>query len=190
MFTQVTLPWSMPCSLAKAGNIWRCPSPGGAPMRLALEVLGPGDRRVLAAPDVERRLVEDHADDLDLAAAADGGDDHGAVGEADVRAAGVHLGDRVARALGVLELDVEAAGPCSSPCRARPSRRHGRRRRTSSARRRPSPAPGRPRGQRRRGARRRARRTASEDTRHDGSPCQSEISAHGAIQRAARTTAP
>ncbi len=40
MFTHVTLPWSIPCSLAKAGKTWRCPSPGGAPIVLPSRSLG------------------------------------------------------------------------------------------------------------------------------------------------------
>ncbi len=40
MFTHVTLVWSMPFRRAKAGNIWRCPSPGGAPTVLPSRSLG------------------------------------------------------------------------------------------------------------------------------------------------------
>ena len=51
----------MPFTLAKAGNIWRWLSPGGL-QRLAFEVLRLGERVALETEDVERRLVEHHAD--------------------------------------------------------------------------------------------------------------------------------
>ena len=75
--------------------------------RHPLEVLRIGDGLFLAREDVERRLVEDHPDDLDGRSARPRGDHHGAVGQARVRTAGVDLGDGVARPLGVLERDVE-----------------------------------------------------------------------------------
>ena len=100
----------MPFSLAKAGNIWRWLSPGGAPTVLPSRSFGLVERLLLPAEDVERRLVEHHADHLDGGAAADRGDHHRGVGQARVGAAGVDLGDRIARALGVLQGHVEALG--------------------------------------------------------------------------------
>ena len=178
-----------PVELGEGGKHLALPVAGRGAHGLALEVLGLGDGRFLAAPDIERGLVEDHTDHLDLAATAHRRDDHGAVGQADVRATRVHLRDRVARALGVLELDVEPFGLVVALLEGdpvggviadgKPVEREddllGRLRRSR---------------QNQGEQRHREEEDGGEKAHHGVSPCQSEISAQGAIQRAARTTAP
>ena len=162
---------------------------GRRPDRLALEVLGPSDGRVFPTPHVQRRLVEHHADDLGLRPATDRGDDHGAVGQPDVGAAGVYLGDRVSRALGVLHLDVEAFGLVVAAVERDPVR-------GVVAHREPVEREGHLLRRLRLG---RARPGSDEqrECERDDRQCacherllSSDVSAQGAIQRAARTTAP
>ena len=111
MLTQVTLLASMPLSLGEGRAHLALAVARRRAERLAFEVLGLGERLVLAAEDVERRLVEHHADRLDASCRAPSAAiTTRGVGEAGIGAAGVDLGDRVARALGVLQRHVEALG--------------------------------------------------------------------------------
>ena len=100
----------MPFTLAKAGNIWRWLSPGGAPSVLPSRSLGLASGLLLRLKMLSGVLSNTMPTVLTVVPRADRGDDDGGVGEAGIGAAGVDLGDRIARALGVLQGHVEALG--------------------------------------------------------------------------------
>ncbi len=108
MLTNFTSAGLTPISFAKAGPHDLVPVRGGNSDRLAYQVLGLGDARVLPEEHGVGMLVENDPDDLDLRALGPAFDRHGRVGDADLSLAGIDHLDGESRALADHDVDVES----------------------------------------------------------------------------------